>query len=245
MILIRAIEFKNEKFPQILTQLIDLEPLLCHMTLSILLRRLGNIFTNIEAMQHMMWMVIDRWNRHSFKSRRKLSKYKIQKFSVTLLYANDRSLSGGMDWVVTRTNIEQCKRLKMLFFTPKDGMTLNCKFNKLLLSLAEEWDIVGVNKKYVNNQANMTSWNIYENECCKWGWWCDTQGRRRQFLSSINFTSTSSVVRAKYFHSHSTAHYKNVNIPIFVSGRARLWPPKSAKNIYCQLKNIFEPQFCA
>lgn len=73
---IRNIEFKNEKFPQILTQLMDLEPLLCHMTLSISLRRLGNIFTNIEAMQHMMWMVIDRWNRHSFKSRRKLSKYK-------------------------------------------------------------------------------------------------------------------------------------------------------------------------
>lgn len=110
-----------------------------------------------------------------------------KKFSVTLLYANDRSVSSGMDWVVTRTNIEQCKRLKMLFFTPKDGTTLNCKFNKLLLSLAEEWDIVGVNKKYVNNQANMTSWNIYENECCEWGWWCDTQGRRGQFLSFYKF----------------------------------------------------------
>lgn len=54
-------------------------------------------------------------------------------------------------------------------------------------SLKSETSSSAVNKKYVNNQANMTSWNIYENECCEWGWWCDTQGRREQFLSFYKF----------------------------------------------------------
>lgn len=123
-------------------------------------------------------------------------------------------------------------RLKNAIFHPKEGTTLNCKFNKLLLVIGIvvsfrfilHIKIKNKNFKNVNNRE-------YDELKYLWKWAGVATGEtilsRLHFIFFLHFPFN--IICARYFHSHSSAHYTNVNISDLQC--SRLWPPKKFRQL--------------